>query len=437
MSPGQIMLLGWPVVVLVLFRYLPAHRALIATLLAGWLLLPPAHLTVAGATIAKSDVERIPVLLGALLFHRRLLASFRPRWFDLPAVLFCLSPLVSGLVNDLGLRFSLIATWRESIFWLLPYLLARALIRKPAHFREFGIAFAAATVLYAPLCLFEVRYGLRFSEWLVGSATSRQVLGSNRGGTFRPTVLLRDGFVLTMMQGFGVLLLFWLWFARVRRRWGPIPLVLFAAAPLTVVVLAKSWGSTFLTTLGLGTLLAVHLSRSRIWLAALVLTVPLYMGVRLSGAISTQTLVAPIRKVAPSKVKSFRFRLKTEDRVAERMREKPIFGFGHFGLWRQGREPHLDGFWLFTVTRTGIASLAWWVVFALLPVVMFLNRTPARLFASPGEGTAAVVAVFLTLITIDALMNNYVAAPFLGLLGALASHSGERELSPAETTPEA
>ncbi len=430
MSPGQVMFLAWPVVVLVLFRYLPAHRALIASLLAGWLLLPPAYLSVAGLTIGKSDVERIPILLGVLLFHRRTLTSFRPRWFDIPAALFCLCPLVSGLVNELGLRFSLIQFYRDCVFWLLPYLLARAMIRTPAQFRELGIAFAAAAVLYAPLCLFEVRYGLRFSEWFVGSATSRQLLGANRGGTFRPTVLLRDGFVLTMMQGFGVLLLFWLWFSRVLRRWGPIPLVLFAALPLTVVVLAKSWGSTFLTALGLGTLLAVHFTRTRIWLAALVLAVPLYMGVRLTGAVSTETLVVPILKVAPHKVRTFQHRLKTEDRIAERMAKKPVFGFGHFGLWRQGKEPHLDGFWLFTVTRTGIASLALWVAFALLPVALFLYRTPARLWASEGEGTAAVVAVFLTLIAIDALQNNYVAAPFLALLGALSSHSGGDEARP-------
>lgn len=426
MSTGQIMLAVWPLAVLVLFRCLPAHRALIGSLLGGWLLLPPTSLEVAGLSFGKVDVERLSMLVGVLLFRRRALTGFRLRWFDLPAVLYCLMPLVSGLVNDLGLRPSLVQHYRECVHWLLPYLLTRALIRTPLHLREFGIAFAAAALLYAPLCLFEVKYGLKFSEWLAGSTTAQQSRGAGRGGTFRPTVLLRNGFVLTMMQGFGALLLIWLWFAKVRRRWGPIPLVLLAAFPLSVVVLAKSMGSIVLTVLGLGTLFLVHLTKLRVWLAALVLVVPLYMGVRLSGVVSSDMLVAPVAKLAPHKVKTFRFRLRTEDRVAERMREKPIFGFGDFGIWGQGKEPHLDGFWLFTVTRTGILSLALWAAFVLLPVTMFLYRTPARMWATEREGVAAVFAVFLTLLAIDALQNNYAAGPFIALIGALGSHSGER-----------
>src|SRR5581483_5457922 len=96
-------LFSWPLVAVLLFRWLPPRRAVAATMIAGWLFLP----------VASFDLEHLPpyskplaaagsALFGTLLFDRERLWSARPRYIDLPIAIVCLSPFATSLANHLG-----------------------------------------------------------------------------------------------------------------------------------------------------------------------------------------------------------------------------------------------------------------------------------------------------------------------------------------------
>ena len=83
---------------------LPARRAVVASIVGAWLLLPPAAIPISGLPdYDKMMAATLGIMLGTLIFQPNRLLEFRPRWFDLPMLCWCLAPLISSLDNGLGL----------------------------------------------------------------------------------------------------------------------------------------------------------------------------------------------------------------------------------------------------------------------------------------------------------------------------------------------
>jgi hypothetical protein len=88
-----ITLFGWVPGVLLLFMWLPPRRAAIAGFIGGWLFLPAATFQWPGIQdFSRLAATSIGILLAAILFDFDRVASFRPRWFDLPMLIWCLCP---------------------------------------------------------------------------------------------------------------------------------------------------------------------------------------------------------------------------------------------------------------------------------------------------------------------------------------------------------
>ena len=101
---AYIALLGWIPVVIVLFALVPARKAAATAVIGAWLLLPPFSLAIASLPdYSKSTAATVGILLGTLIFGPDRLLSFRPRWFDLPMLLWCFCGIFSSLQNGLGL----------------------------------------------------------------------------------------------------------------------------------------------------------------------------------------------------------------------------------------------------------------------------------------------------------------------------------------------
>ena len=84
-------LLGWIPVVLIIFALLPSRCAATTAVIGAWLLLPPFGLAISGLPdYSKTTAATLGVLLGTLIFDPDRLLTFRPRWFDLPMLLWCL-----------------------------------------------------------------------------------------------------------------------------------------------------------------------------------------------------------------------------------------------------------------------------------------------------------------------------------------------------------
>ena len=109
-----IVLWSWVPVTLLLFWKLPARVAAAAGLVVGWLLLPTARFAddVAGVAFpywimpaclpsdywtTKARVIGIALLLGVMAFDPGAWRRFRPSFYDLPMLGWCLIPLPSGL----------------------------------------------------------------------------------------------------------------------------------------------------------------------------------------------------------------------------------------------------------------------------------------------------------------------------------------------------
>ena len=90
-------LFGWPVLALVLFSLLRPRRAVLATMILGWLFLPVATFKLVGIPeYNKMTAVCLGTLLGILIFDLRRLLAFRFRWADLPMAAWCTSPSASS-----------------------------------------------------------------------------------------------------------------------------------------------------------------------------------------------------------------------------------------------------------------------------------------------------------------------------------------------------
>ena len=88
---------------LVIFALLPGRWAAAIAVIGAWLLLPPYTLAISSLPdYSKSTAAIFGMLLGTLIFYPNRLLTFRPRWFDLPMLLWCFTGIASSLQNGLG-----------------------------------------------------------------------------------------------------------------------------------------------------------------------------------------------------------------------------------------------------------------------------------------------------------------------------------------------
>src|SRR5438105_15401416 len=93
-------LFGWIPCVLALFALLPPRRAVITAFLAAWLFLPMAGYKVPGLPgYTKMSATALGVLMGAAIFDTDRLLAFRPRWIDVPRILWRTSPFASSSIH--------------------------------------------------------------------------------------------------------------------------------------------------------------------------------------------------------------------------------------------------------------------------------------------------------------------------------------------------
>src|SRR5262249_8576749 len=151
-------LFGWIPLVLCLFMVLSPRRAAAVSIVGAWLLLPPYAISFPGLPDYSKETAATfgPLLATAVLCPPRLL-EFRPRWFDLPMVGWCLSPIASSLDNGLGLYDGLSGFLIAIVGWGFPYLLGRLYFNDFEGLRELTLAIVVGGLAYIPPCFFEFR----------------------------------------------------------------------------------------------------------------------------------------------------------------------------------------------------------------------------------------------------------------------------------------
>jgi hypothetical protein len=440
-------LVGWVPFVLMLFLTLPQRRAVLAAFILGWLFLPVMGYSIQGLPdFDKTIAVNLGALLGFVIADQgRALMAYRPHWLDLPMAVYCLCPIASSLSNGLGLYDGLSAAFSQTVQWGVPYLIARTTFTSLAHLRELALGIVLAGIVYAPLCLYEVRMSPQLHNIFYGFYQHSFVQTMRMGG-FRPMVFMNHGLMVAMLMGMSTLVAGWLWYSgALRRVWG-VPMGLIALGLLITAVLCKS--ATALGALGLGMmgLWATKHLRTALPLIILVAMPPMYLAGRSAGVIPKEFLISSAGAIAGEpRAESLEFRLEEEEPLYQRAMKRPIFGWGGWNRSRQIADTDeeegyttqvTDSLWIVALGQNGFVGLFSVVGALLLPplVAFWLVPYPQR-----SQGPGAIVTVLMlinVLFMFDCLLNAMVNPIYLLALGGGTSLLAQR-LRAGHTQPAA
>ena len=441
-SFAYFMLLLWPVVMIGLFRKMPAKRALIWSLLGAYLFLPPAPAAFDFPLLPPFNKTSIPSLMAFLIC----LTMYGTRMLTLPKsmvgrvliMMFVLGPIVTALTNSEpivfrgaeglpGLRITdAIALAINQTLLLVPFLLARQLLASPEAHKELLMALLIGGLIYSIPMLIEVRLSPQVNVWVYGYF---QHLFSQtiRFGGYRPVVFLNHGLWVAFFGMTTVIAALALW--RMEKSDNRRMSYLLSACYLAVVlVLCKSMGAIIFFVL-LAPLVIFTTRRIQINIAFLLVILALaYPTLKGMSLIPADALVAQAEKIDKERAGSLAFRFYNEDLLLERAYEKPLFGWGSWG--RNHLHDPVSG------TIQTVTDGRWIIVFGIfgwvgfiaefgllgLPLILlwWTMRTAPPGSLSPAIGSLALILV----INIVDLLPNATLTPITWLIsGALLGYA--------------
>ncbi len=395
--PPLTALFAWIPISLFFFYRLPARVAVLTTFVAGWAVLPTANFVPsdspfpywilgaclpAGYFVTKATITGMAAMLGALLFDARSLRRFRLSAWDLPMILWCAVPLLSGVVNHASFQAAYRSTLREGVrgaayqtlAWGVPYLLGRVYFRDHESLALAAKAFVVAGLCYVPICLLELYTGPQLYAHVYGYQPYRW-LGAERYLGFRPIGFLEDGNQLGIWMAVATLSAAGLWKGGRLRRVLGIPTGWATVVLFCVTILCQSAGSIVFLLCLLPLVLASSLAFRRGLVFAFVLIVFLFAGLRLANVISVRQLVdsgGPARAAASFLARigrqSFGWRLAQDERHVRTALAKPFLGWGQWDWWRNG-EGRPWGLWLLAYGMYGGVGLLALEAMQFLPVM--------------------------------------------------------------------
>ena len=421
-------LAAWVPVILALFAILPARRAVIASFLFGYLFLPDMNIVFHTLPdVNKVSLTAFGVILGSLIFDGGRLFAVRPRLIDLACLVLCFCPVVTSLTNGLGLMDGLDASINLIFRWGFAYWIGRAYFTDWEGMRELALGIILGGLVYAPLCWWEIRMSPQLHGQIYGWLFQSFRTDSNLFG-YRPNVFLADGLTVTMFMGMTALLAFWFWLVSAPRHLFGVPMGWIALFLIVTTIFCKAFGGMVLMGSGMGALMAVKYSRTKVAVLILMLIGPAYMITRSTGDWSGNRLVELIGYYSETRAQSFGFRLHNEDLLAAKALQQPWFGWGGwsrshvFDEW--GKDLTIvDGLWIILLGEHGIVGLASFCLMVLGSAYLLWKRIPTRYWIDAACAAPVALAVVITLYVIDGLANatfNPVASLAVGAVASMS-----------------
>lgn len=418
-------LIGWPLVVLILFALLPSRQAAASAVVGAWLFLPPISLVIAGLPdYSKNTAATVGLVLATLIFCPDRFLAFRPRWFDLPMVLFCLTGIVTSLQNGLGLYDGLSDALNQTTVWGMPYFFGRLYFNDLDSLRQLTTTIVIGGLSYVPLCHFEMRMMTSIMMRIYGVGSWASGTGLRMGG-YRPNVFFNTGLECGLWMTAASLTGWWLWRCGALKRIGQFPFgPLILPILIVTTILCRSTGAILLLVGGMFTLWFSNRLQTRLLLAALLLVGPVYAGLRITQLWSGQQVVDLVNTyLGPERSGSLSYRFAAEKQLIAKAIQQPFFGWGAWNRsdasFEDGRHVNTDGMWVIFLGQKGLVGLTLVYLAMTLPALRFVWRFPAPLWADPRVAAASVATTLLGLYVIDCLMNGFVNIVYLTLAGAL------------------
>jgi len=440
----------WFVASLAIFFVLPAKRAVVATLVGGWVILPLASFPeqirsdifadsiicsayLSSHWMTKGSVVALAALVGALLTDPMHVLRLRRQvfgWCDLPMLAWCLMPLASGMSSGVEIEQALANTAYQAVTWGVPYWLGRIYLSDLPGQREFARGVATAGVVYIPLCLIEIVAGPVIYSWIYGYHPF-QTDGIERFVGFRPIVLTEHGNQLGMWMAGAALLAVWLWRSRSVGRIGGLAAGTAAVATVATSLLCQAVGPVALLALGLMLMATARRSPRSLGAIAVVLVVG---GVMLGiagliavgpgrGAVQSVVggnVINEARNIA--RVKSLGSRLTLGEGQIGTLKESPLLGAGSWDWWKTDPMPPWS-LAVLTQGAMGIAGTATLHLALLWPLVTFWRRCTPQYWLDTQVAPAAALAVLLALSLIDLWLNPTFSVVAMAAAGGLSGIS--------------
>lgn len=443
-------LLAWPVVCVGLFRACVPQRAVIWSLLAGYLLLPP---------LAEFDLPLVPdldkfaipsitVFLLALFMLKEPVALWPRLWSArilmlgfvlgaIPTVLTNTEPVIFQVMAGSdpivfesdrlpGLRLLDVASaLSHQVIVLLPLLLGRHFFATDTGLRELLRALVIAGVAYSVLALIEVRLSPQTNVIVYGffQHSFEQMM---RDGGFRPIVFLPHALWVALFFVYALVAATALFRnAQAEAKTRLLLTVIYLAG---VLFLCKSLASMlYATALVPLVLLAGFRLQLAVALGFGVLAIA-YPMLRNFGVIPLDWILAQAEAVNPDRAQSLGYRFGNEEQLLERAKDKLLFGWGGWGrnLVRDVETGQIlsipDGRWILTFGTYGWVGYLSEMGLLALPLALlgWYGRKRADHAISP---FLAPVALILAITMVDMLLNDTLV-PFVWLIaGATLGHA--------------
>lgn len=431
---AYLVLASWPLISVILFYKLPVGRALIWSLLAAYLFLPPPPAVFDFPAMPPLDKDSIAALaaFGMCVFLYGKDSLYLPRSLVAKAlmVLFVATPLATVLTNSEPVFFGQVglpglrlieaaALMVQQAMILMPFVLAYSLLRSEADQRDILFGFVALGFAYSLLMLVEVRLSPQLNFWIWGYYQHNfdQLI---RFGGFRPIVFLYHGLWVAlfamMMLGSAVALF---------RHSSGKPKLWYAGLSAyfsVIMILCKSVAAIAYAAL----LLPMVLLVGRLWqfrlaafLALLAVCYPIMKGLEW---IPEAQILERITALDQDRAGSLKFRFDNERVLLDRAYLKPVFGWGSWGR-NHILDPVTgalltvtDGRWIITIGVFGwVGYLAEFLLFSWPLFVLFARSFVLRAqdHTSPYLGAMALILAF----NLFDLLPNATITPLTWMLG--------------------
>ncbi len=437
-----IALFGWIPASVFFFFLMPARRALLVSILGGWMFLPVITYDLPGIPeYTKLIGISVAALVGAAVVRTNVLLRFRPRWIDLPMALFCASPFLSSMSNGLGPYDGISAALRVSLTWGIPYFLGRCFLNDFQGLRELAVAIFVAGLFYVPLCAIEMRLSPQLHVWVYGYHQT-DFGQSIRLGGYRPLCFLKHGLTLGMFMGTTAFVGFVLWKTRAVTSVLGFPVSVCSVVLLIVAILCRSTGAAVLLVAGLGVFLGCRWMRSRLPFLLLLILPVVYVGNRAFLGWDLGQVVGLAAKLDETRARSLEFRIGNEMILVEKALRRPIFGWGGWGRSRvydlEGEDiSTTDGRWIIILGTQGLLGLLTYLAAFLWPLFRLIRLCSMKHWFGPDLGPVFALMLLSGLFVVDLCVNGSISVVFLLTGGALASLAQRAQPATAPAVPTA
>jgi O-antigen ligase len=418
----------FPIMALIFDAYLPRHKAVAASLMAGFLFLPTAQIDIGGALYwNRTTAPVFVVFAGILMRDGALLRTFRFRWFDLPMLGWCLAPLFAAVLNGLGLYEGASLGFYQLIGWGGPYFIGRLHFRSKEQLVDLAKILFIGGMIYTPLCALEIRLSPMLHSMLYGFH-QHSFAQTVRGSLFRPTVFLSHGLTVGMWMAMTTYLGWVLSSTKLGSNYFGLPSKFWLLCVAIVFIACQSMGATFLA-IAIWMLTVIARRTQGKTLLLLFALIPITWAVtRTTGILETSTLSDASSMIDEERARSLTFRLDAEDKLIRYAKEQPIFGWSNraFNVVNndRGREISVvaDGLWIISFSAYGLIGLASMLLMYLVPILIVLKHAPPKLWIKePMMLLTGSFAMVIGAVAIDSVTNAQLDPMFLLIMGAAPS----------------